>query len=231
MSLALNLKNTLAQIGRHAMASGRDPSEIRLVAVSKTVDSNRIREMHGLGQIDFAENRAQVLRDKARELADLKICWHFIGPLQTNKIKYIYPVAGLVHSIDRRELLEEFSAWHCKTGRKCPILLQVHISREAAKQGFACDEILEVIREYRESRDLDMRGMMGMAPLDADEETTRACFHELAGLFAASRDLSGPAWHPEALSMGMSGDYHLAIAEGATMVRIGTALFAEVSQA
>ncbi len=211
----------------HASEAGRVASEVNLIAVSKTVDCQKIREMHACGQLDFAENRPQVLRDKARDLADLQLRWHFIGPLQSNKIKYVYPVASLVHSIDRRELLEEFAAWHRRSGRLCPVLLQVHISREAAKQGFACDEVLEVIKAYRESADLDMRGLMGMAPLDANESLTRACFHELAELFAASRALVGPAWHPEHLSMGMSGDFHLAIAEGATMIRIGTALFAE----
>lgn len=225
MPLAANLSRIQSALAAAAATAGRSQSHVGLVAVSKTVDSATIRAMHALGQRDFAENRPQMLRDKARELADLPIIWHFIGPLQTNKIKYVYPVAGLVHSLDRRELLEEFSTWARKTGRRCPALLQVHISRETAKQGFACDEILAVIREYRDSEHLDLRGMMGMAPLDADETTTRACFHELAELFAASHSLQGRAWNPHHLSMGMSGDFHLAIAEGATLVRIGTALF------
>lgn len=225
MPLAANLAKVQSAIAAAAAAAGRDQAQVGLVAVSKTVDSATIRAMHALGQRNFAENRPQMLRDKARELADLSIDWHFIGPLQSNKIKYVYPVAGLVHSLDRRELLDEFAAWACKTGRLCPALLQVHISRETAKQGFACAEILDIIKEFRDSEYLDLRGMMGMAPLDADEATTRACFHELAELFAASRSLQGRAWHPQHLSMGMSGDFHLAIAEGATLVRIGTALF------
>lgn len=226
MSLAANLSQVNLQIAEATAAVGRPPGSVKLIAVSKTVGTDVIARMHRLGQVDFGENRPQVLRDKARELDNAGLNWHFIGPLQSNKIKYVYPVAALVHSIDRRELLEEFAAWHQKTGRRCPLLLQVHISREAAKQGFACDEILDVIREYRTSPHLDMRGMMGMAPLDADEQLTRACFHELSQLFTASRELSGPAYRAEELSMGMSGDFKLAIAEGATMVRIGTALFA-----
>lgn len=225
MPLAANLAQVQSAIAAAAAAAGRDQAQVGLVAVSKTVDSATIRAMHAFGQRDFAENRPQMLRDKARELAELPITWHFIGPLQSNKIKYVYPVAGLVHSLDRRELLDEFAAWARKTGRLCPALLQVHISREAAKQGFSCAEVLDIIREYRDSEYLDLRGMMGMAPLDADAATTRACFHELAELFAASRSLQGRAWHPQHLSMGMSGDFHLAIAEGATLVRIGTALF------
>lgn len=227
MSLNTNLQKIQAQIVAHAQAAGVNPGSVKLIAVSKTVDSRTIRAMHALGQVDFAENRPQMLRDKVRELADLQIRWHFIGQLQSNKIKYVYPVAALVHSVDRRELLEEFCEWHQRTGRKCPLLLQVHISREAAKQGFACEEVLAVINEYSQSQHLDMRGLMGMAPLDGDEQTVSACFRELAELFAASRKHAGPAWKPEELSMGMSGDFHLAIAEGATMIRIGTALFAE----
>ncbi len=227
MSLNSNLQKIRLQIATHAQAAGINSGNVKLIAVSKTVDSQKIRAMHALGQVDFGENRPQALRDKARELADLPIRWHFIGQLQTNKIKYVYPVAALVHSVDRRELLEEFCEWHRRTGQKCPLLLQVHISREAAKQGFACEEILDVIREYSQSTHLDMRGMMGMAPLEGDEQTASACFRELAELFVASRAHIGPAWKPEELSMGMSGDFHLAIAEGATIVRIGTALFAE----
>ncbi|MDD3148241.1 MAG: YggS family pyridoxal phosphate-dependent enzyme [Candidatus Riflebacteria bacterium] len=231
MSLATNLQNVKSQILAHAQTAGIDPDRVRLIAVSKTVDSQKIRKMHALGQSDFGENRPQALRDKARELADLQIRWHFIGQLQTNKIKYVYPVAALVHSVDRRELLEEFIAWHQRTGRKCPLLLQVHISRESAKQGFACEEILDIVREYSQSPHLDMRGMMGMAPLDGDDQAAAQCFRELAGLLASSRALAGQAWNPIELSMGMSGDFHVAIAEGATMVRIGTALFAEESSA
>lgn len=226
MSLAANLDQVSLQISQASAAAGRQPAGVQLIAVSKTVDAAAILAMYNVGQRDFAESRPQALRDKALELVANNINWHFIGSLQTNKIKYVYPVAALVHSIDRRELLEEFSGWQQKTGRKCPVLLQVHISREAAKQGFACDEVLDVIREYRQSPHLDIRGMMGMAPFDAQEPLIRACFRELADLFAASRELAGPAYRAEHLSMGMSGDFKIAIAEGATMVRIGTALFA-----
>lgn len=207
--------------------AGRGEGAARLIAVSKTVTSDKIREMFSLGQRDFAENRPQVLRDKVKELEDLSVNWHFIGHLQSNKIKYVYPVAALVHSVDRRELLDEFADWAKKTGRKCPVLIQVHISREEAKQGFDVEEVLDVIKEYRNNENLDIRGMMGMAPLDADDEKVRACFKELHELFEASKSLEGTAYKACELSMGMSGDFPIAIAEGATMVRIGTALFKE----
>ena len=104
---------------------------------------------------------------------------------------------------------------------------EVHISREEAKQGFDVEEILDVIKDYRENENLDIRGLMGMAPLDADDEKVRACFKELSDLFEASKKLEGPSYKAQELSMGMSGDFPIAIAEGATLVRVGTALFKE----
>lgn len=225
MFLAANLSRINQQIRETATAAGRSADSVKLIAVSKTVDAEIIRQMHGLGQHVFAENRPQSLRDKARELADLDICWHFIGPLQSNKIKYVYPVARLVHSVDRIDLIEEFAAWHQKTGHKCPFLLEVHVSGEATKQGFDCDEILEVIARFRNSEHLQMCGLMGMAPFVDDPVLVSSCFRKLADIFTASKKLEGPAYHAQELSMGMSGDFALAIAEGATMVRIGTALF------
>ncbi len=226
MYLKNNLEKVHLQIREAASRAGRSEEAVTLVAVSKTVDAETIRRMSAQGQINFAENRAQVLRDKARVLADLDIKWHFIGPLQSNKIKYVYPVASLIHSIDRVELLEEFERWHLKTGRKCPILLEVHISDEQSKQGFACEEILDVITRFRSSEHLDIRGLMGMAPFVDDEQTVRECFSRLAQLLERSKSLEGPAYRAEELSMGMSGDFAIAVAEGATLVRIGTALFA-----
>jgi len=225
--LAKNLARVRELITQAEQRAGRPAGSVQLCAVSKTVDHQVISAMHACGQQVFAENRAQSLRDKANLLAGTGLSWHFIGPLQTNKIKYVYPVAELVHSIDRRELLDQFSAWHQKTGRLCPILLEVHISGEEAKQGFDCEEILDVIAEYRNSGHLDIRGMMGMAPFVADEDIVRGCFRRLHELFERSRDLQGIAYRAEHLSMGMSGDFALAIAEGATIVRIGTALFSE----
>ena len=225
MSLSDNLNKVKNEISKSLIESGRTYDSIKLLAVSKTVGSDKIKEMFDLGQRDFGENRPQVLRDKAKELEDLNINWHFIGHLQNNKIKYVYPIASLVHSIDRRELLEEFVLWAKKTNRKCPVLLEVHISREEAKQGFDVNEILDVISDYRDNEFLDIRGLMGMAPLDADEERVRACFKELNDLFLKSKSLEGVAYKAKELSMGMSGDFPLAIAEGATIIRIGTALF------
>ena len=225
--LASNLVRIKKQIVAAEQRAGKAAGSVKLCAVSKTVEHHVIAAMHACGQQVFAENRPQSLRDKSTLLAQTEICWHFIGTLQTNKIKYVYPVAELVHSIDRRELLDQFAAWFQKTGRKCPVLLEVHISGEETKQGFDCAEILNVIEEYRGSPDLDIRGLMGMAPFIADENVVRSSFRRLHDLFEKSRSLQGPAYHAIELSMGMSGDFEIAIEEGATIVRIGTALFAK----
>lgn len=225
--LAKNLAVIKEKIARAERKAGREPGSVQLCAVSKTVDHNVIAAMHACGQQDFGENRPQSLRDKASLLSGSGLKWHFIGPLQSNKIKYVYPVAELVHSIDRRELLEQFAVWHEKTGRLCPVLLEVHISGEQAKQGFSCEEILDIIADCRENPHLDIRGMMGMAPFVKDDMMIRNSFRRLRELFERSRELQGCAYQAQHMSMGMSGDFEIAIEEGATIVRIGTALFAE----
>ncbi|MBU1108735.1 MAG: YggS family pyridoxal phosphate-dependent enzyme [Candidatus Riflebacteria bacterium] len=221
-----NLEKVKARISAAERRAGRPGGSVKLCAVSKTVDHCAIAAMHACGQQVFAENRPQSLRDKSVLLQQARVSWHFIGTLQSNKVKYVFPVADLVHSIDRRELLDQFAIWHQKSGRKCPILLEVHISGEEAKQGFACEEILSVIEDYRENEHLDIRGLMGMAPFVAEEDIIRSCFRRLHELFEKSRALQGAAYHALELSMGMSGDFEIAIEEGATIVRIGTALFA-----
>lgn len=225
MYLLNNLNKIKSEIANALIASGREQQKVEIIAVSKTVSSEEIRKLYSYGQQSFAENRPQALRDKTKELSDLNIKWHFIGHLQTNKIKYVYPNSALVHSVDRIELIEEFKKYAEKTGVICPFLLQVHISGESTKQGFAPSEILEIIKRYNNDNRLSIKGLMGMAPLDADTQTTKQCFKSLSTLFNDSRQLEGSSYKAEILSMGMSGDYILAVSEGSTMVRIGSAIF------
>jgi pyridoxal phosphate enzyme (YggS family) len=222
MTLRENLKEINQKIQKAAATVG---SDVQLIAVSKTETNETIRELYALGHRDFAESRPQLLRDRLRAIEDLNINWHFIGPLQSNKIKYVYPQACLVHSIDRIELIESFIKMHQKTERICPILLQVHISGEAAKQGFDPDQILEIIKKYNNHPSLSIQGLMGMAPLDATEEDTRNCFKLLNSLFVKSKELEGSSYEAKFLSMGMSQDFEMAIEEGANLVRVGSALF------
>lgn len=225
MDLASNLDRIRSRIKSAAEGCGRRPEDVRLIAVTKSVGVDTISLLHQAGQRLMAESRPQALRDRANHLAGKQISWHFIGPLQTNKVKYVYPIAEMVHSIDREELIDEFGRWAQKTGRKTPFLLEVHISPEPAKQGIDPKHLLKMIERIRNRPDLDIRGLMGMAPYVDDPNVIRASFRQLAGLLVESRALEGAAYKACELSMGMSDDFDIAIEEGATMVRIGTALF------
>lgn len=226
IDIARNLQQVQTRMKQAALRAGRDPATVRLIAITKTVTSLEIRQLLAAGQTAFGENRPQALRDKVNELTGLKnIAWHMVGTLQSNKIKYVYPVAEMIHSIDRRELFDELARWTAKSGRACPLLIEVHISPEDTKQGFSLDEVLPLLRELRTRDDLNVRGLMGMAPFSDDRELIRRCFRGLAELFQRSRDLEGPGYHASELSMGMTDDFEIAIEEGATLVRVGRALF------
>lgn len=225
MDLAGNLELIRGRIRAAAEGCGRRPEDVQLVAVTKSVGPEIILSLFNIGQNIMAESRPQALRDRANMLTGKPIRWHFIGPLQTNKVKYVYPIAEMVHSIDREDLIEEFGRWAQKTGRKTPFLLEVHISPEPTKQGLEPKHVLRLIERIRNRPDLDIRGLMGMAPYVEDRQAIRSSFQKLAGLLEESRALEGPAYRASELSMGMSDDYDIAIEEGATMVRIGTALF------
>lgn len=225
MDLAHNLERIRTRIRCAAEGCGRRAEDVRLIAVTKSVGIDTIGLLVQAGQHLMAESRPQALRDRANHLAGKQIGWHFIGPLQANKVKYVYPIAEMVHSIDREELIDEFGKWAQKTGRKTPFLLEVHISPEPTKQGLEPKHVLKLIERIRNRPDLDIRGLMGMAPYVDDQNLIRSSFRLLSGLLGESRALEGPAYKACELSMGMSDDFALAIEEGATMVRIGTALF------
>ncbi|MBF0409823.1 MAG: YggS family pyridoxal phosphate-dependent enzyme [Candidatus Riflebacteria bacterium] len=225
MDISTNLRTVRERIDNAARRSGRNASDVSLIAVSKTVDSAAIKQMVNCGHSTFGENRPQCIRDKSRELAGEKISWHLIGTLQTNKIRYVYPLVELIHSVDRIELLKEFENWAVKTKRRCPCLLEVHISDEESKHGFDISEVTEVIASFNNCENLDIRGLMGMAPFTDDEKAIRTSFRKLRDLFDKSMKLCGKSYKAEILSMGMSDDFEIAIEEGSTMVRIGRALF------
>jgi pyridoxal phosphate enzyme (YggS family) len=225
MSYLDNLTNIKQQIALAEEHASRPSKSVKLIAVSKTVTVEAIKELLEGGQLDFAENRAQVLRDKNKVLGSENVNWHFIGPLQSNKLKYVYPIAKLVHSIDREELLEQFIKWAKKTDHLCPCLLEVHISEEDSKQGFSPEEVIRVIDKYKDNENLNIVGLMGMAPFTSDEEIVRGCFKKLKKIFEESKKHSGIAYQAKELSMGMTNDFKIAIEEGATMVRIGSAIF------
>ena len=215
------------------------PSGVTLVAVSKFHPSSAIREAYEAGQRDFAESRPQELAAKAAELPP-DIRWHFIGHLQRNKLKMVLPYAYLIHSVDSVKLLDEIQKFAAKDNLRVRILLEVFISSDSTKQGFSFEEARNLISIFASQGassypNIILCGLMGMASLTDDADRILAEFRSLKSLFdearklraalRAAQDDDAPLREFEILSMGMSGDYPLAIEAGATHVRIGTAIF------
>jgi len=223
VSVASNLAEVRARIERAAQAAGRDPAGVKLVAVSKTKAAELIREAHAAGQRAFGENYAQELAGKAEALADLRdLEWHFIGHLQTNKARVVAAHAHVVHTVDSAALARELGKRVAKLGRAAPmpVLIEVSVAGEAQKAGAAPSEIDEVMQAVAEQPSLALRGLMTVPPVD-DLQAARRVFETLVSL----RNLhGGPRVLPE-LSMGMSHDLEVAVACGATIVRVGTAIF------
>lgn len=203
------------------------PPHVTLVAVSKTRTVEEIKALYDLGHRAFGENYPQELRDK-QPLLPADIEWHFIGHLQSNKVKYIAPFAHLVHGVDGEKLLDELDKRAGQSQRVQNVLLQAHIAQEETKHGFSAVEIRDLSTLPWRWNNLRLRGLMGMASNTGDQRQVKHEFEGLARLFKelkAGEAGTGPAF--DTLSMGMSGDAPLAIAAGSTLVRIGTAIFGE----
>jgi PLP dependent protein len=196
---------------------------VELVAVSKTKPLEDIRELYELGQRDFGENYVQELLEKQSSLPK-DIRWHFIGHLQTNKVKYIAPFVYLIHGIDSLKLLREVEKQGQKFKRKIDVLLQVHIAREETKFGFDDTELDEVVQILPGFNHLNIKGLMGMASLTEDISQVKSEFQLLKQLYKKYSYLI-PSF--SILSMGMSGDYKIAVEQDSNMVRIGSLLFGE----
>jgi pyridoxal phosphate enzyme (YggS family) len=201
------------------------PYKCRLIAVSKTQPVEKIREAYESGQRLFGENKVQELTEKHTQLpADIE--WHMIGHLQRNKVKYIAPFVGLIHSVDSLKLLEEINKQGEKIKRVIPCLLQVHIAMEETKFGFDREELLVALPEVKQMKWIKVKGLMGMATFTEDVEKVRSEFRLLKGIFDEIK-ATGESENIEMkeLSMGMSGDYQIAMEEGSTLIRIGTVIF------
>ncbi len=219
--IAAALAEVRARIDRAATAAGRDPASVRLVAVSKTKPAAAVREAYAAGQRAFGENYAQELDQKARELADLPdIEWHFIGHLQTNKAKLVARAAHVVHTVDSAVLARELGKRLRAVGRTMPVLVEVNVAGEAQKHGASPTELAEVLAAVKAEPELVLRGLMTLPPVD-DLAAARAVFETLVTL----RNLHGGASMLPELSMGMTSDLEIAVACGATLVRVGTAIF------
>ena len=197
------------------------PQNVTLIAVSNTKPISLIQEAYETGQRDFGENKVQELVEKQEVLPD-DIRWHMIGHLQRNKVKYIAPFVHLIHGVDSLRLLKEINKQGAKINRCIPILLQVHISQEDTKFGFDSNELKEAINECKVLEWIKPCGLMGMATFTSDLDQVRREFQGLKDLFDQYQSNFG---ENPTLSMGMSGDYKVAIDQGSTMIRIGSSLF------
>ena len=195
------------------------PKDVTLVAVSKTKKNSAILEAYQLGQRIFGENKVQELVEKAEELPK-DINWHMIGHLQTNKVKFIAPFVSLIHGVDSIKLLKEINKRAEKNNRVIDCLLQVHIATESTKFGFDIPEVKQAINNAKEFQNIRIVGLMGMATFTDNKLQVIQEFNNLKVVFDTIKNE-----HITTLSMGMSGDYKLAIEQGSTMVRVGSAIF------
>lgn len=227
--IAENLEKVRKKIEAAAQRAGRDPAEIKLVAVTKTVEVPQIEEAIAAGITAIGENRVQELRKKYPEVT-LPVEWHLIGHLQTNKVKYIVDKVDLVHSLDRFSLAQEIAKRAQQAGRIMPVLVQVNVAQEETKFGLRVEETEEFIRRVSELEGIKIQGLMTIAPYVEDPEEVRPVFRKLKELSEEIQDKAIPKVEMKYLSMGMSNDYEVAIEEGANLVRIGTAIFGERNQ-
>ncbi|WP_209285833.1 YggS family pyridoxal phosphate-dependent enzyme [Marinobacterium alkalitolerans] len=202
--------------------AGRAPEEVQLLAVSKTRTADEVRQLHTCGQVAFGENYLQEALDKIEALADLELCWHFIGPIQSNKTRAIAEHFDWVHSVDRLKIARRLSEQRPADKAALNICLQVNISGEDSKSGCAPAELPALARQVAALPGLALRGLMAIPEPETDPDRQRATFARVRGQLEA---LQAELPQLDTLSMGMSGDLAAAIAEGATIVRIGTALF------
>ncbi len=213
MSVADNLKKIQNSI----------PESVTLIAVSKTKPKEAIEEAYNAGQRIFGENKAQELKDKHAALPK-DIEWHMIGRLQTNKVKYLAPYVRLIHSIDNERLIAEVDKQAKKNNRVIDVLIQVHIAREDSKTGFGFAEAYDIIKdnEFGAYENVNIRGFMGMGTLTSIETVLEEEFGKLNSLFQKCKSFKSDF---DILSMGMSGDYHIALKNGSTMIRVGSSIF------
>jgi pyridoxal phosphate enzyme (YggS family) len=217
-----NLQATRIAIEQAAKAAQREAGNVRLLAVSKTFPASAVRKAYHAGQVAFGENYLQEALDKIAELQDLPLEWHFIGPIQSNKTRPIAENFAWVHSVDRLKIAERLSAQRPSQLPPLNICLQVNVSGEASKSGVAPEEVMQLAKDVAQLPHLKLRGLMAIPAPAKDEAAQRTPFTLMHKLL---EELNAQGMSLDTLSMGMSYDYPVAIQEGATIVRIGTAIF------
>ncbi len=224
-NIAANVAEIRGRIAEAARRSGRTADAVKLIAVTKYAGAEEIRALVAAGCTELGESRPQQLWEHAAALGDLSVCWHMIGHLQRNKVERTLPLVAMVHSVDSIRLAEAIDCAAGAMGRRMPVLLEVNASGEAAKHGFAPTEIEPLLPKLLGLKRIDIRGLMCIAGLEGGDETARRNFAALRTLRDRLQANCPEGIRLDELSMGMSSDFEIAVEEGATMVRIGSALF------
>jgi len=222
-----NLTRIKQEISSVRAKSGRNQEEIVLVAVSKTKPDEDIMEAFESGQRHFGENRARELQDKMKRINNDEIIWHFIGNLQTNKIKYMVERVDWIQSVHKKKALKEIEKRASRLNRNINVLIQVNISNEDQKSGCDPSDLQEILTYAQDLKFTHVKGLMGMATFTDNPESVRPEFQKLKELRETHKSLEKGVVSLDHLSMGMTNDWEIAIEEGATMIRIGTAIFGE----
>ncbi|MEI7907633.1 MAG: YggS family pyridoxal phosphate-dependent enzyme [Bacteroidota bacterium] len=223
--IAENIQNIEENLKKTCLSAGRNPDDVKLIVVSKTFGTEKIVEAFEAGVVDFGENYVQELTEKRDALFGKNIHWHFIGHLQTNKVKYIADWIHLTHSVDSETLGAEIQKRAEKCKRTIDVLVEVNTSEEATKFGVKPEKAIELLKTVSGFTHVNLMGLMTIGPFTENKDESRASFKKLRSIFEEANH-SGYLKHPlSILSMGMSHDFETAIEEGSTMVRIGTAIF------
>jgi len=220
-----NVARVRERIAQACVRAGRRPEDVKLVAVSKTVEPGRIRQCYEAGLRDFGENRVQEASAKRAALSDLTVTWHLVGHLQSNKAKLARQLFHWVHSVDSLRLAEKLDHAAVCEGERLPVLLEVNLGEEATKSGVREEEVLDLARQVAQFKTLELCGLMTVPPFFENPEDVRPFFRRLRQWAERVNAAALPDVSVRELSMGMSHDYDVAIEEGATIVRVGTAIF------
>ncbi len=227
--IAVELEENIARVQERISAachrSGRRPEDVKLVAVSKTVAPDRIRQAYEAGLRHFGENRVQEANAKRPALSDLNATWHLVGHLQTNKAKPARDLFHWVHSVDSFRLAQKLDQSAACSGERLPVLFQVNLGEEPTKSGVREEEIMQLAQQAGQLPTLEVRGLMVLPPFFKNPEQARPFFRRLRELAEAIESANLPSVSMEEFSMGMSQDFEVAIEEGATLIRVGTAIF------
>ena len=222
--IAENLKQVRENINKACIKAGRDPRDVTLIAVSKTKPVSMLLEAYQEGVRTFGENKVQEIMDKYGQLPG-DVQWHMIGHLQRNKVKYIVDKAAMIHSVDSLRLAEQIETEAEKKDLHVDILLEVNVAREESKYGFFLEEVEDALKKISQYSHLTVKGLMTIAPYVENPEENRDIFKKLYQLFIDIKSKNIDNGTMSVLSMGMTGDYQVAIEEGSTMIRVGTGIF------